>query len=319
MDQELMNEFQQEKARVTSDNSNGNNDVIDDYLYPKASTYGHFYENQPFFNEGTINTFNKLQLKRREIKKYQEFVVAVPSLAFTALSDDPRKQSAELKYFWQDAPNGFNHKITSLGKVDGYVSETAHPFTDLTKSIAEHGMFEIIPRAFLEENLSYVQLVSVVVLTDVSKTRFIMLRNTSESAMDNRLTFVQGHVAYDKSIYTTNAPEFLMQNAVKELHEELDMDESAVSILKGATTPASRWYATPETFLVYSKEDLISHEHIGIVHVINLGQNFENFANHVKTKEPQNHEVEVLPIGAASHDNGLDAWSRIILEQLAQR
>lgn len=292
----------------------------DSLLHPKASTYGHFYQDRPFFNQGTLEDFNALQQQRLTLDKYKEFVVALHSPAYLAASDDTRPQNVAARRFWEyDAPKGFSEKLIrvypSLSTI--HASEV-NPLADMSKSIAETPMFEMVPRAFLEENLSYVQLVSVVVLTDESKSRFIMLKTTSNTAMDDRLTFVQGHVAYDNSIYTTPTPTFLFNNALKELHEELKLTDSAQEILANYTK-ANGGVRHSDFYLLHSKEDLISYEHMGLIHVMNLGDDFDTFAQNIQSNEPDNHSVEVIEGRKELKADRLDAWSRIILTKISNK
>lgn len=179
--------------------------------------------------------------------------------------------------------------------------------------------FEYHKRLELEYNILYKQLVVGALITSGEK---ILVLKSKIGRLSDKMTMVQGHVDYHASLLVKSQIDFLRDNALRELGEELSMNESAKNYLKEKAEIG---------YYISSNANYISMEHFGTIFTINVHemeilengdiriQNEDNEIFNITSGEPEKHDLFVIENKEQYHefvDQGiLDDWLRLILEK----
>lgn len=160
-----------------------------------------------------------------------------------------------------------------------------------------NGELKILPRWEVEYNKKYKQLCVALIIKQGDK--LILLQNTDNHRLANRITMIQGHVDYDKSVYNTGGSDYLKRTIKKELFEEIEginLSVEEIDNLLNLTCCVNNEFG-----------DFISLEHVGLVFVLNLP--WECNVEDITSKEPEKHNVTIMNLNEIKNNIELcDEW-----------
>ena len=224
-------------------------------------------------------------------KKYQEKSIAIPLTNKNEHGHDYFKRLFDL---------GFTNEESKLSKYhELFISES--------KGFLDDSWFVVKPRYELEYNPLFKQLVVVVVI-DSDDKRILMLENnkTKNNRLPGKLTFIQGHVTFDKGVYKESKMETLTRNAIREIEEEIDT--KFLNVCEEKWRDKLRFVG-----IVNDKNNFSGVEHIGVVFKLSLGNVSDENLLLLKSNEPHKHNT-IFEIVENKMDL-MDSWSNLILKK----
>ncbi|MMZ42145.1 hypothetical protein D1872_36640 [compost metagenome] len=172
--------------------------------------------------------------------------------------------------------------------------------------IIDNEDIRILPRWELEYNPSYRQLVVAAFITDGKN--LILLKNTVNTRIQNKITMIQGHVDFTPEAYTQTQIEFLYTSIHREINEELKRKGGNDPVLvKDSNIPNP-------SYILNLSNNFIDIEHTGIVYTIKVDDAVELFSK-ITTAEEENHEVILIPLNQIhKYEDQFDNWLKPVIE-----
>jgi predicted NUDIX family phosphoesterase len=166
-------------------------------------------------------------------------------------------------------------------------------------SFLEDERFDCLKRYQVEYTPTYKQLVVAAYITDGQN---IILLDSHKGRVQG-YTMIQGHVDFDKSCYLRSQFEFLHDNILREMNEEIKIENDAKLVI-------------PEypNYYFSGNKTLSQLEHFGIVYQIKV-PNVESIK--IVSNEPEKHDIVCLDIFKLNeYKDKLDEWSINIIQDL---
>lgn len=176
----------------------------------------------------------------------------------------------------------------------------------ITKSTYEKIGVQIANRNELEYNGDHVkQLVVGAVVYDVYNKNFIFLKCKGERLKD-KLTLVQGHLAYDENSRAKLLKTIMINNLKKELSEELTLKQKDILSIE-------------PMYLIQTNDNKISSEHMGMISLVKIDTSELDYE--IESGEPDKHDVEFMSMYSLSDLNkldNLDTWARKVMMKMKE-
>lgn len=176
----------------------------------------------------------------------------------------------------------------------------------ITKSTYDKIGVQIANRNELEYNGDHVkQLVVGAVVYDVYNKNFIFLKCKGERLKD-KLTLVQGHLAYDENSRAKLLKTIMINNLKKELSEELTLKQKDILSIE-------------PMYLIQTNDNKISSEHMGMISLVKIDTSELDYE--IESGEPDKHDVEFMSMYSLSDLNkldNLDTWARKVMMKMKE-
>jgi predicted NUDIX family phosphoesterase len=176
------------------------------------------------------------------------------------------------------------------------------------KTFLEDQRFEIIKRRNLEYNPEYKQLVVAAYITDGRHIILLHTGDNGETRIENKYTFIQGHVDFAPEAYLTPQNDFLLKNLVREFTEEVDISNETLKSLGDFN----------RRFYVNDNSNFIGLEHLGIIYELRI-EDAAYLYKSLSSREQTKHKVEILNLrNYNSFKSKLDSWAQMVIEKLIE-
>lgn len=235
-----------------------------------------------------------LQYKLQD-DKYKDFIIAIQSNL-----DPDYKENPDTVLYDVNCLKG----VHSFDKLQYARDE---PFISEEESFLENKMYKIEERKELEYNLKYKQLVVALLIQDREENVILLKTHDNDSTrINNKLTFIQGHVDFNSNCYTMSQHQFLHDNMIREFNEEV---KTSLNII----IPES------PSFIVHDSTSFTGLEHIGFIYVMYV-DSIKKLLPELETNEPEKHELVLLSKFAVTQNedivNGMDSWTKQIVAKI---
>lgn len=146
-------------------------------------------------------------------------------------------------------------------------------FPDKTQKLIKVGT-----RGEIEYRNDLMQIVVAAAIVDANGN-IVLLDNHSSSRHSDCVTLVQGHVDYDKSIYTTPAYHYLEEQMLREIQEEVGLVKEDIDTVEPMA-------------IFYDNTNIVSTEHLILLFKVKTIIPLENLTLH--NNEPEKHKIDIL-------------------------
>lgn len=187
-----------------------------------------------------------------------------------------------------------------------------HLLADDVKFISDSSPYRFYERNEMEYNPQYRQLVTAALIRDKKHVILLQNGNGSNVRLKNKITMIQGHVAFSQEMYLRSIKDCVILNMEKEINEELRVHGSE------NCTPFEYLTSVSENiqpdYLLKMNSNFIDIEHLGAIFVIDVN-NAEEVFSRLTTGEPENHDLILIPINEYhKYVENMDGWVQEILE-----
>lgn len=172
--------------------------------------------------------------------------------------------------------------------------------TAVNPLIKSEKLIKVDPASDVEYRNDRMQVVVAAIVTDFDDN-IVLLRDHSESRHTGCVTLVQGHVSYDESIFTQTANDYLYDQILRELYEEIGFTEDD-DIFGGYPVA-----------IFYDNTNLVSLEHIIVVFNFVVA-NTKKFV--ATNNEKHKHDVMAINIEKALDLENQDNLVKEVLSRL---
>jgi len=186
--------------------------------------------------------------------------------------------------------------------VNGIFMNENKPLFKNDKTFLDDEDFIILPRFEAEYNPLYKQLVVACYITD---NKNILLLESLNGRMKDKITMIQGHVGFTRSCYLKNQFTILRENLMREIKEELIIQEDFCLPIPLLPTFTYNGYIT-----------LTENEHFGLLYEIKV-PNINDILDKIQTGEPEKHKLVVLEIDdKLLNKPNLDTWVKLVIDNI---
>jgi predicted NUDIX family phosphoesterase len=238
--------------------------------------------------------------KRLTDEKYNEFLIAFPSMMHGNYSSHPQKKQLDALNYIRGIVRADNYE-SGLKGIDELFSSTY--------SFPETQEFLFKRRRLLEYNPEYKQLVVSAYITDGNYVILLQTGTNGETRIQGKFTFIQGHVDLDPMIYIKSQKDFLLDNLKREFREEIQMTDEVY---------ASQVQAIIPKFYVNDNSNHIGLEHFGIIYEIQV-KSCSVLFNNITSGEESKHEIMMFDKWELKNGpltDSLDSWVKMVFDKL---
>lgn len=169
---------------------------------------------------------------------------------------------------------------------------------DMEPAFDEEKTVTYRPRNEVEYDMGYKQVIACAYVTDGDRYLFLRKKNKSK-----QVSLVGGHVDFDISAYRSNLSDFIRDNLLRELDEEVSVEGGWASHIR---------MIVPE---LYTNEYIDSYDqyNLGVVFSIHV----DNLAKlKPKSGEPDNHEIIIGTLEDITTTNVTHLWVNRVIEHI---
>nr|DAU27998.1 MAG TPA: NUDIX hydrolase [Caudoviricetes sp.] len=216
---------------------------------------------------------SSIEMKIKKRKEYDRYVLCIQSL-ISNKDDEVLGELYKKKFIPKDEIKMFNNDITFM----------------MDKNI------HLIERYKAEYDQRYIQIIVACIIYDEYNNFLVLEQNTKTK----RSTLVKGHVDFNKSCYHVNELDFLKENMIREITEELDIPRGFYldPLLEGMIYHGTKPKCMEKMGVVYSQKIPF------------------NIIKKIKSGEPEKHRVVLASKESLKSGNYLlDDWLTYLFNQ----
>lgn len=215
------------------------------------------------------------------------------------LSKDPKNNEYILCFNSGLTGVPMSEKVAKIFNSDSRISRGNFDVLDNPYSFPEYFGKDLymLKRNEIEYNIDFKQLCVAVVIKHGDK--LVLLQNTENHRLANKVTMIQGHVDYSPEIYRMTMMDYLKRTIIKELQEEVKGLEDVKELDK---------LLLPRMIMNDKFGSTTSLEHVGVIFTLILSESFD--ISKVVSNEPEKHTVKIF-----EKDNigEIDRWLELAL------
>lgn len=239
-------------------------------------------------------------------EKYNEYLFVVPSRMNSSYHAHPEKKTLD----------GFNNLrgIMTIPETVTPDDISRIPYFSDTLTFSEDKRFRMLKRNRMEYNPEFKQLVVSAYITDGRHVILLKTGTNGETRIQDRYTFIQGHVNFDKFAYLMPQKDFLTRSLGKELNEEIAIKKEGYAEFD--LNSETSFISVMPKYYVNDSSNHIGLEHFGIIYELKVKDAWALF-NEISTGEKSKHEVVLLDLREyKGYRNNLDNWVQLAFDKL---